>query len=102
MQQVTPQGAAETIKVFAREAGFDLVGIARARPSAYPEAYASWIAAGKHGAMTYLARGIDDRVDVTKKFPWAQSVLSLGLSYWQQPPQEEQCEHPGRDVKIAR
>ena len=73
-----PHQAAETIKTLARETGFDLVGVTRAAASNYSDAYRAWIAAGKHGAMEFLARGIDDRLDITKKFPWAKSIVCVG------------------------
>jgi epoxyqueuosine reductase len=82
---MNPFAAAQTLKTFARELGFDLAGIAPAGPSLHAEAYRDWIAAGKHGEMDYLARNLDERLALTRKFPWAQSVLSVAISYWQEP-----------------
>ncbi len=81
----TPHHAAQTLKALAREQGFDLVGISRAQSSPHADAYRHWIAAGKHGAMEYLAKNIDHRLDITQKFPWAKSILSVALAYWQPP-----------------
>jgi len=98
----TPQDAA-TIKSWAHELGFDLVGIARPGISAYAGAYQDWIAAGKHGEMAYLARNIDERLDLTRKFSWAKSVLCVAISYWrEQEESEAQSAETGRSGKIAR
>jgi epoxyqueuosine reductase len=79
----TPQEISELAKSLAREVGFDLAGVARAQRSQYEEAYRAWIAAGKHGAMEYMAKNVDERVDITRKFPWAKSVVCVALAYWQ-------------------
>jgi len=34
--------------------------------------------------MAFLTRQVEERLDVRKKFPWAKSVLCVGLSYWQE------------------
>src|SRR5690349_11483453 len=86
---INPFEAAQVAKGLAREAGFDLVGVAPVEPSAYGEAYQAWIDAGKHGAMDYLARGIEERVDLRKKFPWAKSVVCVALAYYQDAPAAE-------------
>ncbi len=80
---VKPQKAAADIKSWAIECGFDLVGIAQPRASAYAAAFQKWISAGKHGEMAFLARNIEERLDLLKKFPWARSALCVALSYWQ-------------------
>jgi epoxyqueuosine reductase len=107
MSDSTPQQAAETIKVLTRQVGFDLVGIARAEPSAYGNSYQVWIASGKQGAMSYLARGVEERTDITKKFPWSRSVVSVALAYWQDSEKQEAgCKEQKEDGqavgKIAR
>ena len=43
------------LKYKAREVGFCLVGIARATEADHFDDYQAWLAAGNHGAMTYLA-----------------------------------------------
>jgi epoxyqueuosine reductase len=81
--ELSPHERAARVKELAREMGFDLVGIARPEPAAHGEALRAWLAAGMHGAMTYLARGVEERVDLRKKFPWAKSIVCVGLAYWQ-------------------
>ena len=71
------------IKAWAREFGFDLVGIALPQPSAYGAAFHAWLAAGKQGEMQYLARNFEERLDLRKKFPWAKSAVCVALGYWQ-------------------
>jgi epoxyqueuosine reductase len=84
----TPHVRAATIKTFAREGGFELVGIARAEASAYGEAFREWLAEGKQGEMEYLARHVEQRLDIRNKYPWVRSVVCVGLSYWQKSPDE--------------
>jgi epoxyqueuosine reductase len=99
----TPHAAAAAVKAFALEGGFDLVGIARAAPSSERDAaaYRGWIAAGKHGSMDYLARNLEERTDITRKFPWAQSVVCVALAYYQEAPAGE-AGTDGPTGKIAR
>ncbi|HVS72316.1 MAG TPA: tRNA epoxyqueuosine(34) reductase QueG [Phycisphaerae bacterium] len=75
---------ARVVKGLVMREGFALVGIARAGPSVYGDKYREWIAAGKHGEMGYLAEGVEERVDITRKFPWAKSVVCVGMAYWQE------------------
>ena len=42
------------VKHFAREAGFDLCGIAPVREFQEIESFPAWIAAGHHGEMRYM------------------------------------------------
>jgi epoxyqueuosine reductase len=80
----TPFERAATVKAFARELGFDLVGIARPDASAYRDAYRAWVAAGKMGEMQYLARDVEERLDLRRRFPWVKSVVCVALAYWQE------------------
>jgi epoxyqueuosine reductase len=69
------------VKQLARAAGFDLVGVAGIEASKWGDAYRAWIAAGKHGEMNYLAETAEERIDLSRKLPWAKSVICVGLSY---------------------
>jgi epoxyqueuosine reductase len=97
-----PHHAASALKACAAELGFDLVGITRAAPSGAREAdaYRAWIEAGKHGSMDYLARHLDERVNIRQKFPWAQSIVCVALSYYQETPAAGEGASP--TGKIAR
>ena len=79
---LTPHDRAAALKTWATDLGFDLVGIARAQPSARPAEYRQWLADNKHGDMDYLAHHVDQRLDITRKLPWAKSLICLGMSYW--------------------
>jgi epoxyqueuosine reductase len=68
----------------ARAMGFDLVGVAPARPTPRLDAYRSWLAHGYHGEMDYLARSdrVERREDPARIIPGAQSVVCVGLNYY--------------------
>jgi epoxyqueuosine reductase len=75
---------AVSVKEFARQLGFSMVGIIPAEPSARLGAYLDWIKAGMHGEMGYLAR--EDRVvrrqDPGEIVPDAKSIIIAGLDYY--------------------
>jgi epoxyqueuosine reductase len=65
----------------AREAGFDLCGVAPVElERLHVDAWRNWIAEGRHGEMTYMER--DARADLRQLAPWAKSVICVGLNYW--------------------
>lgn len=72
---------AAEVKAFAREAGFDLCGIAPAE--SFPELrfLDEWLDRGYAGEMRYLARTARRRADVREVVPTARSVISLGTLY---------------------
>ena len=71
------------IKEKAREIGFDLVGITDLEPSVYQKEYRSSIEKGVNREIEYLKETEEERLFPGKKFPWAKSVLVLGVNYWQ-------------------
>lgn len=75
-------GPTERVRALALEAGFELVGFARAEPID-PAFFDAWLGAGYHGEMAYMASGRDARLDPTALLPSARSVISLALNYWQ-------------------
>jgi epoxyqueuosine reductase len=65
----------------AREAGFDLCGVAPVElERSHVDAWRNWIAEGRQGQMAYMER--DARADLRRLAPWAKSVICLGLNYW--------------------
>jgi epoxyqueuosine reductase len=78
---VSPDALAARIKSLAREAGFDLVGIARAEPPPELSHFAPWVAQGYAGEMAYLSGQVDRRRDLRAAIPWARSVVAVGLQY---------------------
>ncbi len=65
----------------AERLGFDRVGVASAGPAPHFEAFARWIADGRHGDMAYLARRMPQRADPRAVFAQAESVLVVGMNY---------------------
>jgi epoxyqueuosine reductase len=71
----------------ARDLGFDLVGVAPARPTPHISAYRAWLTRGHHGEMGYMARPdrVERREDPTRIVPGARSVVCVGLNYYPGP-----------------
>src|SRR5580700_3402293 len=66
----------------ARECGFELAGVAAAKPVAEFEWYGEWVAAGYAGEMRYLAdRRAAVRADPRNLLPSACSVICVGKLY---------------------
>ena len=68
-------------KELAHAAGFDLAGVASAAPPPHLDFLAEWVERGYAGEMDYLARRLRERGDLRAAFPWARSVLCVGLQY---------------------
>jgi len=73
------------IKRCARDAGFDLCGIAPVREFGELHVFPAWIADGKHGEMKYMeARdetGELKRASLARVAPWARSVVVCAINY---------------------
>jgi epoxyqueuosine reductase len=73
------------IKQCARDAGFDLCGIAPVRDFGELHVFPAWIRDGKHGEMKYLeARnetGELKRSSLPQAAPWARSVIVCAINY---------------------
>jgi epoxyqueuosine reductase len=69
------------VKTRAREAGFDLCGIARAKRHPRLQRLAEWIDRGWSGDMSYLSDSLDERADPTAVLPTARSIISLAVVY---------------------
>jgi epoxyqueuosine reductase len=72
---------AERVKALALEAGFDLVGIAPAEAPPTLAWFAEWLDRGHAGEMAYLTGQRERRRDLRAAFPWARSVVCVGLQY---------------------
>ncbi|MFB0517021.1 MAG: tRNA epoxyqueuosine(34) reductase QueG, partial [Candidatus Neomarinimicrobiota bacterium] len=80
------------LKVFIREAarrhGFQKVGFAE--PSTLDREVKdlrAWLAAGRHGSMTWLTRRVEERTDPRVYFPQVKTVVSLAMNYYTPPPE---------------
>ena len=73
------------VKKAAREAGFDLAGVAPVREFPELEHFLEWIAAGRAGEMKYMeARdeaGRLKRASLRSAAPWARSVVVCAINY---------------------
>ncbi len=69
------------IQTRARELGFDACRVTSAAAPATGPHFQSWVAAGHHGEMAYLARNAARRVDPQRVLPGARSILCLATSY---------------------
>ncbi|HXM31790.1 MAG TPA: tRNA epoxyqueuosine(34) reductase QueG [Xanthobacteraceae bacterium] len=70
------------LRTRAQAEGFDAFGVTK--PEAIGEAgqhFESWIEAGAHGDMDWLARTRERRADPTALWPQVKSVIVLGLNY---------------------
>ena len=87
---------AEDVKSLAREAGFDLCGIAPAQ--AFPELrfLDEWLDRGYAGEMRYMSRTARRRSDVRQVVPSARSVISLGTLYNTGRPYSTEVDDPDR------
>lgn len=70
------------IRAAAREAGFDLVGVTRARPAPLAEQLATWLERGMHGTMQYMEDPESRRADPQAYLPWARTLVVVALSYY--------------------
>ena len=71
------------IKEKAREIGFDLVGMTDLEPSIYQKEYRKAIEKGMNRDIAYLRETEEERLFPRVRFPWAKSVVVLGVNYWQ-------------------
>jgi epoxyqueuosine reductase len=80
--------AAARLKARALELGFDAVGIAGMEPLEARAHYEAWLAAGRHGEMSYLgtARHRERRADPSKVLRGLSTVVCVAL-----------CHEPARD-----
>jgi epoxyqueuosine reductase len=71
------------VKRIGIEAGFDLVGIARAdKPKAADERFREWLARGFHASMKWMEREPEKRTDPRLLFPEARSVAVFLHNYY--------------------
>ncbi|HEY7511058.1 MAG TPA: tRNA epoxyqueuosine(34) reductase QueG [Vicinamibacteria bacterium] len=76
-----PARAAARAKAVAREAGFDLAGVAAPDAPRELAFFPEWVGRGYAGDMAYLTGQVQRRSDLRAAFPWARSILCVGLQY---------------------
>ena len=90
------------VKNLAEAVGFDLCGITTADviPEAREHLY-RWLEKGYHGEMEWLASTKEKRVDPSKLLENVQSIIMLGLNYYQ-PNSDVVPDGSGRVARYAR
>ncbi len=92
---------ARDIKERALFEGFNKVGITGAQSlDDEGRRLHEWLARGYHGAMGWMARDVEKRVDPVKLFPQARSVVVVALNYFT-PHQHEQSSSTGKVSRYA-
>jgi epoxyqueuosine reductase len=83
MSQAENKSLSLLIKDKARELGFDMCGIAKARNLAEREpVMREWLNAGMNDKMEYLGRNLEKRLNPELLFPGARSLVVTGLNYY--------------------
>ncbi len=85
----------------ALDEGFDLVGIAAARPVATGGRLGRWLEAGMHGEMDYMARTRAARGDPSALLAGCRSVVAVAMSYRSSRPDSGSFADDGR-VWVSR
>ena len=98
---MTANLAAELLAHAREVLGFDLAGVAEARPLPGAERLRTWLSEGAHGDMRYMAESADVRVDPRRFLPGARSVVCVGLSY-HDAPEDAETGADGARVVVAR
>src|SRR5262245_56346793 len=80
---MTPPGLKGQIRTRALELGFSDCRIAPAKPAAHRALLEQWVAEGKYGDMTWMARNLEWRGDPREVLPGANSVIVFALNYFQ-------------------
>ena len=92
-----PGPLTQLVKRLARECGFDLVGVAQAKPVPQATAYADWVEAGMAGEMHYLSgHRAEIRMDPKLLFPPARSIICVGKLYNGPEPHSTEMKDPDR------
>jgi epoxyqueuosine reductase len=84
---LTQEQLSTAVKNAARQAGFDLAGVASLQPEDFPEltAFTEWIRKGNAGEMKYMEKRTDDgelqRASARNAAPWAKSIVVCAINY---------------------
>jgi len=89
------------LKAEAQRIGFDLVGVAEAKPPPHAERLNDWLQAGHAGDMAYLARNAVQRADPREAVPGAKSIVVCGVHYRAAEPDPTLWDDPSRG-RISR
>ena len=91
----------QAIKERALAERFHKVGIIRAEPLAEEAPrLKEWLARGYHGAMSWMARDVEKRLDPRELFPEARSIVVVALNYYT-PDQHHENSDSGKVSRYA-
>lgn len=86
-RQPDPEAIAEKLRIWARELGFQDLGITDTDLGDHESHLKRWLAAGYHGEMDYMARHGDKRTRPAELEPGTRRVISVRMDYL--PPEVE-------------
>lgn len=89
----------QQIKDFARNLGFQKVGVAKAEE--HPESaarLANWLKTGRNASMHWMEKRKEERSNIFSYFPDAKSIISVGMNYFTE--NNDQVHRP--TVRISR
>src|SRR5438093_741784 len=92
------RGLQERVRARGVELGFQAVGFSAAGRARRAAAFRRWLDRGFAGEMGYLAREPEARADVTRRSPWALSIVSVAVSYAPPPEVEASRSAPGAGI----
>lgn len=93
---------AERLRIAARNAGFDLAGVARLGPASTAGAYRRWLDRGDHAGMGWMERNEELRSDPRGLLPGARSALVVGRRYAPAAGESPEADLWGRVARYAR
>src|SRR5690242_17974426 len=80
--ELSPSDLSIRVKDAARSSGFALVGIAPVGPATHGDFFREWLSSGRDKPLSHIfAPPLDARLDPRIRYPWAKSVVSLGVLY---------------------
>ena len=80
------QALRENLRAEALSIGFDVFGVAPIDADVRADYFKKWIKDGMHGEMEWMAKDTERRTEVTRVLPEAQSIIVVGLNYYQPQP----------------
>lgn len=98
----TPRTTSREVLDACRALGFALAGIAPAARTARERELRDWLAAGKHGSMTYMEELLEERLDITRMLPGARTVVMVADVYARPGADPQTPSGHGRVARYAR
>jgi epoxyqueuosine reductase len=98
---MSPSEITALVKALAAEQGFCRTGIASAGSLSRADYYRRWLAAGRHGRMTYLVRNAEVRLDPVRLLNGARSLVVVAHPYAQTAPAKPDDQPRGRVSRYA-